>query len=194
MIIGIFGGTFNPIHTGHLIITEYCRCLLNMDRILFIPAGIPPHKKAETLPEPKHRYKMVELAVESNPCFDVTDIEIRKNSPSYTIDTVKQLMQDPYYSRHTLQLLIGADSLLDLHTWKSADELLNLIHCVVMKRPGSEPNQTDSRFERKYHLIETPCIQISASEIRERIHQKQSVRYLVPEAVRQYIKQESLYL
>ncbi len=194
MVIGIFGGSFNPIHTGHLIVTEYCRCLLNMDRILFIPAGIPPHKRSETLIEPRHRYKMVQLAVKINPYFDVTDFEIRQTAPSYTIDTVKQLIQDPCYSQHSLQLLIGADSLVDLHTWKSADELLDIIPCVVMKRPGAEPSQADSRFESKYRLIETPYIQISASEIRKRIHQKQSIRYLVPESVRQYIKQERLYL
>lgn len=193
MIIGLFGGSFNPIHNGHLIIAEYCRCLLKLDRILFIPTGNPPHKSQSELLDEKHRAKMVQIAVEDNPFFDVSDIELNKKSYCYTIDTVKRLISEKKYQNDSFRLLIGADSMLELHTWKSPVDLLELIPCIVMKRPGSHLEKVHDPFTGKYQKVETPLIQISSSEIRKRIQQQKSIRYLVPDKVREYMEQESLY-
>lgn len=193
MKIGIFGGSFNPIHSGHLIIAEYCRCLLKLDRILFIPTGNPPHKNVSDLLNAEQRLRMVQRAIEDNPKFMVSDIEVTKDGLCYTIDTVNTLMRDPQYKHCFFRLLIGADSLLELHTWKSPEELLNLLPCIVMKRPGSDLTQAASWLKDQYTVVETPLIQISASDIRRRIQKGESIKYLVPEIVRESIQKEKIY-
>ena len=188
--LGIFGGTFDPIHLGHLIVAELARCLLRLDRVLFVPARIPPHKGAvPTLPE--QRFRMTRLATEDNPCFEVSDLELRREGPSYTVDTLRTLREEsppgtePY-------LLMGADSAQDLESWKDADVLLEESTIVVLDRVGSG-RELPSRVRERANVLSTPCIEISSSDIRQRDREGRPIRYLVTAPVESYIRSAGLY-
>ncbi|NLN14458.1 MAG: nicotinate-nucleotide adenylyltransferase [Tissierellia bacterium] len=198
MKIGIMGGTFNPIHHGHLILSEYIRTEAGLDKIVFIPTGLPPHKVGEEVLEGRIRLEMVQLAIRNNPYFAWSDMEIRRKETSYTIDTIGELKR--LYDKAQLYLIIGADNLLSIHTWKDYKRVLEEVNIIVANRLGSKRLLVVEEIERLNNSlgvniknINSPIIEISSTEIRERVRQNKSIKYLVPELVEDYILRNNLY-
>jgi len=187
--IGIFGGSFDPPHIGHLIIAELVRQQLGLDRIVFVPAFAPPHKEGNHASTALDRLRMTRLATKGNPHFSVSDLEVRREGISYTVDTLRVFRRR--YPNARLYLLIGGDSLGQFWRWKSPREILALATPAVYSRPGFE----HARFPRGRPLvrIKGPLLQISSTHIRKRIAAKQSIRYLVPDGVRTLIIRRNLY-
>lgn len=196
--VGIFGGTFDPIHIGHLIVAETIMDEFHLDKVVFIPAAVPPHKLDKQISPAKHRYMMTMLATCSNPRFQVSDMEMHRQGPSYSRDTLAQLLEE--HGRDTeFYFIVGADSVENLHTWNRIDELLTMCHFIGASRPGCMPDmekiaQRFGPLAEKIHCLETPELEISSTEIRHRVGQKRTIRYIVPETVEQYIYKEKLYL
>lgn len=195
----ILGGTFDPIHYGHLAAAETVRERLNCQKVIFIPSGDPPHKKGRVLTDSIHRYKMTELAVRSNPNFEVSNIEINRSGYTYTLDTIKEL--NNFYGKGIeLFFITGADALLEIETWYKVEELLQLCSFVAVTRPGYDKLELEqklqylqSNYDSKLFIIDVPGLKISSSELRDRIIEGSSIKYLVPEAVEQYIYNQELY-
>lgn len=193
--IGVMGGTFDPIHLGHLMIAEAVWNEYRLDKILFIPSANPPHK-SNVLTSAKHRFNMALLATCSNPHFEVSSIEMERQGPSYTIDTIKELKQI-YGDKAELYFIIGADSIKELPTWHNIDELLTLCHFVATRRPGYEPDLKlveEDYKDADIRVLETPELEISSTDIRRRIKKGYSIQYITTEQVQQYIRKEGLYL
>lgn len=196
--VGIFGGTFDPIHIGHLIVAETIMDEFHLDKVVFIPAAVPPHKLDKQISPAKHRYMMTMLATCSNPRFQVSDMEMHRQGPSYSRDTLAQLLEE--HGRDTeFYFIVGADSVENLHTWNRIDELLTMCHFIGASRPGCMPDmekiaQRFGPLAEKIHCLETPELEISSTEIRHRVGQKRTIRYIVSETVEQYIYKEKLYL
>ncbi|MCI7612747.1 MAG: nicotinate-nucleotide adenylyltransferase [Selenomonadaceae bacterium] len=196
--IGIFGGTFDPIHLGHLIVAETIMDEFSLDRVVFIPAAVPPHKLGQDVSEARHRYMMTMLAICSNPRFEASDMEMQRSGPSYSRDTLAELIRE-HGEDTEFYFVVGADSVASLHTWNRIEELLAMCHFVGASRPGCLPDMEDirRRFGRladRIHCLETPELEISSTDIRQRVRQGKTIRYIVPEAVEQYIYKERLYL
>jgi nicotinate-nucleotide adenylyltransferase len=187
MKIGILGGTFNPIHLGHLILAQEVMEKLNLEKIIFVPAYLPPHKDNSDIAPALDRFKMVKLAIKGNKRFSVSDIEIKRKGRSYTIDTVKEFKK--LYPNDELYFIIGSDLLNYLDSWKDLDEILKLINFVVATRPGYPLEKIPAHIFR----IDIRAIDISGFEIRQAIKNKKSFRYLVPEPVYRYINKRGLY-
>ena len=186
--IGFFGGTFNPIHMGHLAIAQMAQERFKLDKVIFIPSHQPPHKNVAPLASAKDRYKMVRLAIAGNENFEVSDVETKRIGKSYTVDTL-QHFRKIYPAKVKFFFIIGGDSLATLSSWKNIDEILKLATFIVVNRPGY------SDIKNIKHLTVTkPGIDISSSYLRERINSGKSARYLVPEAIHHYIVKQRLYL
>jgi len=185
----LYGGSFNPVHTAHLILATIAREILNIPQITFVPAPSPPHKD-HLLPWDV-RYKMLELAIADNPSFTISDVEKKRGGVSYTIDTVRFFLSNGGFNR--VYLLIGADSLLELSTWRNWEELLDLATVVVMGRIGRDLESANKAVLRKVSIIDTPMMDISSMEIRRRVKEGRSIRYMVPDVVRDYIEKHNLY-
>jgi len=186
MKIGIFGGTFNPIHIGHLITVEEVRELLHLDKILFIPAYNPPHKK--DVVSYHHRRNMVKLATKNNPFFELCEIEKKKGGTSWTIGTLKELHK--LYPDDILYLIIGSDQYAVLNTWKEPEHLKDFAKIVVMQRAGSKLKI----YKRKsVMMVDISQIDIAGKDIRKNIHDNMSIRYKVKEDVYKYIEKNKLY-
>ena len=184
--IGILGGTFNPPHNGHLIIANEVLSKLDLDNIWFMPNQEPPHKKKEGKIADDQRLQMLQLAIEDHPFFQVEPIELERQGPSFTFETMKILTE-----RHrdiAFHFIIGADMVEYLPNWHKIDELLKLMKFVGVNRP-TYSNKTDYPILN----VETPSLDLSSSMIRQRIKEGRSVRYLIPESVRTYIKENRLY-
>jgi nicotinate-nucleotide adenylyltransferase len=212
MRVGILGGTFNPIHFGHLRAAEEVREALDLDLVYFVPAAVPPHKSTEGLAAPEHRLAMVRLATKGNRHFMVSDVEIRRAGRSYTIDTVRHFLAT-LRAPSTLFLMMGSDAFADLDTWKDCDELVRLSSLVVHTREpadGHEPPRISlaalKRFgyiKRDDHYVHTggqtlsflatTIFPVSATLIREKLYRHRSVRYLMPNDVLEYIQRHGLY-
>lgn len=191
MRIGIFGGSFNPPHVGHLVIAEWMREEFGLDRIVWVPAARSPFKVEADLVEPSHRLEMVRCAVQGNPAFDVSDVEIRRGGTSYTVDTLRQLT-----ARHPndrLFLLMGSDSLAGFPEWREPEEILAMAGLLVFRRPNVEDPPLPEHFREHVRYADAPLLAISATDVRERCAARKSVRYLVPDAVRVYIQSHDLY-
>lgn len=188
MKIGILGGTFNPVHLGHIRLAEGALDKLFLDKLVFIPAYMPPHKPGEGMISPEDRYRMVELAVEGLANIEVSDIEMRVKEKSYSINTVKKLKD--IYGDHEIYFIAGSDYADELDTWKEIDSLKKLCSFVIATRPGykleSPPENTRS--------IEIATPDISSTNIRKRIRAAREFKELVPEKVYGYIKDRGLYL
>ena len=196
MRLGIYGGTFDPIHYGHLLLAERCRDELQLDEVWFIPAGSPPHKQGRVSTPAKARMAMVEFAVSGFPEFRVSRIELERVGPSYTVQTLEQVRASAP-SREVF-LLMGADSIAELVTWKDPARILELAQVVAVNRAGEKPdlsslNELMQQTGRTVRTIEMPAMGISASEIRSRVALKQSIRFLTPRPVEMYIRQNNLY-
>lgn len=194
---GIFGGSFDPIHYGHLMICEYIKEEMGLDKVIFIPTGNPPHKDLGVSAE--DRYEMVRIAISPNPDFEISDIETTRVNLSYTVDTIRELKK--IYKEEKLYFLIGLDSLFQLKTWKKIGDLSQEIEFVVALRPGYIDKEEINReidflrdnFGTKINLIKTPLYEISSTDLRERIHQGKSLRYLIPKKVLDYIEESGFY-
>lgn len=197
--IGIMGGTFNPIHIGHLVIAEEVRCRFDLDKIIFIPAGNPPHKDYKNITAGKHRYQMTLLATIDNPYFDVSSIELAREGITYTIDTITTL-REKCDKDVDLYFITGADSIIELSTWKQVDKLLNLCKFIAATRPGfdiakieDKVRELEARYNKSIYSLSVPALQISSTDIRNRINQGMTVKYLLPESVEHYINKHNLY-
>jgi nicotinate-nucleotide adenylyltransferase len=189
--IGIFGGTFDPPHIGHLIIAEHARVQFKLDRVVFIPAYRPPHKAGRASTAPQHRLNMVRQAIRGNPWFKVSDIELKRKGVSYTIDTVRAVHRR--YPDASIFLILGSDNLSEFHTWKSYDELLALTRLLVYPR-GHGRLRRPSRLRRaRISFVRGMLLDISSSAIRQLIRSRHSIRYLVPADVERYIISRKLY-
>ena len=198
MKIGIMGGTFDPIHLGHLATAEAVRENFSLDEILFIPAARPPHKLGKKVTDENHRLTMTILATRSNKFFRVSDMELKRTGLSYTLDTMNELHKT--FGRSTeLFFIIGADSLADLFKWHAAQELVEKCHFIATTRPGVDvdfsavENFFGEVAKEHIHRVTTPEFEISSTDIREKIQCGRSIKYLVPEVVEEYILREGLY-
>jgi nicotinate-nucleotide adenylyltransferase len=200
MRIGILGGTFNPVHMGHLVLAQSAYETYDLTKVLFIPCGIPPHKNPGGLAPSEHRLAMVRAATAGDSRFEVLDIEIARSGISYAVDTVAQLRE--MYAGAELLFIIGSDTLPELHLWKNICTLLTLCRFVVFCRPGTDPGSIqpeslhlDSPWSDRATewITNGRQIDVSSSDIRYRIVEGMSVRYLVPPAVEKYIAEHGLY-
>lgn len=199
MKIGILGGSFDPIHNGHLIIAEYARTELNLDKVIFMPSGIHPFKGNQKMAEADKRVEMVSLAIGSNKYFEKDDFEIEQNNITYTKDTLIYLNKK--YKDEELYFIIGSDIIFELEKWKNFNRLIELCKFVLFIRPEDEMDkihkkitQLNELYEIDLEVIKAPLINISSTLIKERIRDRQSIKYLVPELVEDFIKKENLYL
>lgn len=190
---GIFGGTFNPIHMGHLINAQIILELFHLDRILFIPVKSPVHKPDDPGVKAHHRLEMIMLAISGNPSFEVSGIEIDRPAPSYMITTVRELKRA--FPGDEFSVIIGSDSYRELDTWKDYEELLEEAVFIVMGRRGDDPDtgKYGSKSAR-FQFADNPFIEISSSFVRERVRGGQTIRHIVPDAVMNYILDKRLYV
>lgn len=198
--IGILGGTFNPIHNGHLIMAEEIRETFKLDKILFIPSGTPPHKSGDEVIDKEHRVNMVLEAIKDNKFFEKSRIEVERKGYTYTIDTLKELKASQKEDV-LLYYIIGADVLYDLLNWKDYQLVLKECKFIAALRPGNESDKFErhvkylkTNFEAKISKGYIPLIDISSTEIRKRVKEGRTIKYLVPESVENYIKKNKLYL
>lgn len=196
--IGVLGGTFNPIHYGHLLLAESARDRLGLDKVLFIPTGNNPMKTTDGDIDAKFRYEMTKKGTTGNDSFEVLDIELKREGYTYTIDTLEELKRlcpgDEFY------FIVGADIVFDIDEWKRADEVLKMVTLVTTFRPGYDQNRLDRRVEELREFYGTrifkmyaPEMDISSSEIRSRVKHGYSIKYLLPDSVEAYIYEKELY-
>jgi nicotinate-nucleotide adenylyltransferase len=190
MRFGVFGGTFDPVHLGHLILAEQCREQARLDRVLFVLAPRPPHKLDQSITPFHHRLEMLELAIAGYPAFQISQIERNRDGPSYTVDTLRELRQQQ--PGDEFSLMIGSDTLADLPNWREPVEIAKLTTLLVAERTDS-PADLPLPVAFKRERVRMPLIQISSSDIRERVCQGRSIRYLTPRAVECYIATHRLY-
>ncbi len=212
MYIGIYGGTFNPIHFGHLRAAEEVCEAFKQTHVIFVPSANPPHKDKQDLVDPNHRLKMVNLAVTGNPRFQASEIEIQRRGKSYSIDTVRALKQSN--PDDDFAFIMGLDAFLEIETWHKYDELFPECDFIVTTRPGSTsrscnqaiPEAVRESFKRKkgtrefehssgrkLFFAEVTLIDVSASSIRDKVRKGESIRYLIPRRVMEYIHEHELY-
>jgi nicotinate-nucleotide adenylyltransferase len=199
--IGLFGGTFDPIHIGHLLIAETAREQLELEQVRFIPAAVAPHKVDRSASAtPRQRQEMVQLAIWGNPYFVCDDRELRRGGVSYTVETLDELQRD--FPDKDLVLIIGADSLHELHTWREPERICQLSFVAVVARGGEPPPDMDclrrylppeEQLSVERHVIHMPQIEISSTDIRQRLRSGRSTRYLLPPAVEALVASQGLY-
>jgi nicotinate-nucleotide adenylyltransferase len=187
--VGIFGGTFDPIHNGHLITAQSVREIRKLDNIIFIPAFISPHKSEVKTSSAEHRLNMIKIATGDIPFFECSDIEIRRDGISYTVDTLRELKK----SYDDLEFIIGYDNIFKFHDWKDPDEIFMLTKIIVLKRKSSLPAPFEDKYSREAIFVQTRGIEISATDIRERVKKGMPIHFLVTQKVEEYIYQNNLY-
>ena len=198
--IGIMGGTFDPIHYGHLVLAEEIRHNFNLDKIIFVPAGTPPHKEGYQITDKELRYSMTLLASMTNPNFEVSKMEIESENVSYTIHTIKKIKEILSNDEIELFFITGADAIMSIETWKDYKELLSLCSFIGATRPGIHVEHLEEKIEdlkktynAKLHLTHVPGLAISSTDIRARVREGRSIKYLLPEAVEAFIEKNNLY-
>ena len=199
MNIGVLGGTFDPVHNGHLIVAEEAKTRLNLAEIIFVPAGQPWLKADRPISSAEHRLQMLRLALADKPYFKLSTLEIERTGPSYTVDTIAEL-RDKLGSEDELFFILGWDSLAELPQWREPSRLIKMCYLVAVPRPGYPRPKLKALeviirgLSQRVMLMKEPEIDISASAIRERVARGLSIRHLVPEPVNRYIKEHKLYL
>jgi nicotinate-nucleotide adenylyltransferase len=195
MRVGLMGGTFDPVHVGHLWIAEAARVEFSLDRVIWIPAGDPPHKDAAVAPQ-EHRYAMVVLATATNPQFEVSRLELERVGPSYSLYTIEHFREqfpgsEPYF-------IIGADAILELLTWHRHEDVVRACRFAAVTRPGYDLDRLRAALPLEYldriDFLTPPGIDLSSTEIRDRVRSGSAIRYLVPEPVESYLRKHGLYL
>jgi nicotinate-nucleotide adenylyltransferase len=195
--IGIFGGTFNPIHIGHLIAAQEVMDRMKLEKIIFLPTGNPPHKNENDVISAIHRFNMVKLAIEDNEKFGYSDIEVKREGKTYTYDTLCQLHNIYYDTR--FYFIIGFDTLRDIDTWKRVEEVFNIASFIVVNRGNyifemnSELEDKRIKYNANISVVNIPDIGISSTDIRKRVCLNDSIKYLVPDKVAEYIERNDLY-
>lgn len=199
--IGVLGGTFDPIHYGHLVIAEEVYARLNLAEMVFVPAGQPPHKPDKVVTEAEHRLAMLELAIASNPHFTISKVDLERPGPSYTVDTLR-LLRKQWGEQTAIYFVIGWDSMEELLTWHDPAGVLEaLTYLVAVRRPGYNESRgfldwLESRLpgtRQRLLQVEAPQFDISASDLRLRVAEGRPIKYQIPESVEQYILQYGLY-
>jgi len=194
--IAIMGGTFNPIHIGHLVCAEEAVSQYGLDRVLFMPTGIPPHKEVEAGVGSEDRFRMTQIAIAGNPRFEVSRYEIDKKALCYTVDTLRHFRAEMPDAQ--LFFISGTDAVIEILEWKDPEEVLNLATMIAATRPGFPLEEIPGKVrelmeEGRVRVMEIPCIGVSSSLVRARVSAGRSIRYLVPEAVERFIEKEKLY-
>lgn len=196
--IGIFGGSFNPIHMGHLIAAQETLDAMRLDKVIFIPAGNPPHKSQDNLAAAEDRYNMVKLAIQNNPGFEISSIEMERGGKTYSFDTLMELRKQ--YKDIDMHFIIGFDTLKELHTWRNIQGIFDIASFAVVNR-GNEALEIKQWMEDRVRTyggtidyVPIPDIEISSTDIRHRIQSDRSIKYLVPDTVEKYIKSRGLYM
>ncbi len=197
MRIGILGGTFDPIHYAHLAIAEEARTQLELEWVIFVPAGQPPHKLGEVITPAHHRLAMLELALASNPHFHISRVDLERPGPCYTADTLA-LLQEEWGLEAELYFIIGADSLLEMHTWYHPERIVGLAQLVVAPRPGNPLHLAELEkllpgLSRRVRMIQAPLLEISGTDLRRRVWEGRPIKYYLPEEVEAYIFEQGLY-
>lgn len=193
MRIGIYGGSFNPPHIAHLIVAEQVRSQFGLDKVLWIPNYIPPHKSTEAFASPEDRLEMTRLATQSHAAFEISSIELDRKGTSFMIDTIHSLKEkapeDAFY------LIIGGDSLADFMTWHQPESIVAQVPLLVYRRPGNNQGVTSAEktYPDRVHFVDAPGMEISSKVIRGMLYSNKSIRYLVPDSVLTYIQQNQLY-
>jgi nicotinate-nucleotide adenylyltransferase len=195
MRLGLFGGTFDPIHMGHLILAEACREACALDRVWFVVAGAPPHKPGDRT-SVADRMEMVRIAIAGQPAFEVSDLETRRPGPHYSVETLEEVRRQR--PEDELFFLIGADSLADLPQWRQPERIVALATVVVVDRPGIATGLTSrwpdlSPSSRPFRMVTIPPIGIASNDLRRRVAEGRSIRYQVPRGVEAYIEAHGLY-
>lgn len=197
--LGIMGGTFDPVHYGHLVTAEAARLEFDLDQVLFLPSGVPPHKTDKQVTSAEHRYMMTLLATLCNPHFEVSRLEIDREGVSYTIDSL-QILREQCGPDCELFFITGADAMFEIIEWRGSDRLLRIAHFIAASRPGFSLSELppDTRrwvdeHRNRFHLLNVPAMAISSTDIRNRVRMGRSIRYLVPEQVEHYIRRHRLY-
>lgn len=190
MAVGLFGGTFNPVHFGHLITSQIVKEMRKLEKIIMMPCNISPFKvKASDILDGDTRIRMLELAIGNNTGYEVSDLELRKGGVSYTYDTIMALKE-----KHSdLELIIGFDNLIDFDKWYRPDDIVKEAKLIVLTRKTDNPDKRNRFFEQAI-FVDSPTVEISSTEIRERIRAGLSIDYLVPRLVVEFIKHEKIYL
>lgn len=193
MKVGLMGGTFDPIHIGHLVAAECAAETAGLDEVWFMPTNVPPHKDRAPGATPKQRLEMVRLATDGHPKFRTSDIELAKGGISYSVETVSLLKQR--YPEHSFYYIIGADMIRYLPKWYKIEELVRMVRFIGLNRPGYEPDlaEADELVRQAVQLAEMPPIDLSSTCIRSRSASALSIRYLVPDRVREYIEVNRIY-
>ena len=197
--IGIMGGTFDPVHYGHLVTAEAVREKFILDQVIFVPVGNPPHKIGQKVTDKKDRYAMTLLATATNPYFDVSREEIDRKGYTYTIDTIISF-QKRFDGKAQFYFITGADALNQILTWKHTEQLFKMCEFIAVTRPGYRPDDLfqdieylRANFESKIHFMEVPAFEISSTDIRKRVEGNISIKYLLPESIEAYIYKHGLY-
>lgn len=194
--LGILGGTFDPPHYGHLVLAENGQAQLDLDRVLFVPAGQPPHKPEQPTTETHHRVAMVEAAIADNVAFQLSRVDVDRPGPHFTVDMLGILRET--YPRASLFFLIGGDSLAEFLSWRDPAGIVGQARLAVMERPGSEADvetleEQIPGIRERLAWLDTPDLKISGTDLRRRVREGLPIRYLVPAAVREYIGEHRLY-
>lgn len=193
--LGVMGGTFDPIHHGHLVTAEEALWQFDLDEVLFVPTGLPWMKHEQGVSPAEDRYLMTVIATSSNPRFRVSRLEIDREGPTYSVDTLRSL-RDEYGEETALFFITGADAIFEIFQWKDADLAFELAHFIAATRPGydlSRFDQEKASEHPKITVMDIPALAISSTDIRERVAKGRPIRYLVPEGVKSYIEKASLY-
>lgn len=193
--IGIMGGTFDPVHYGHLVIAEESRIKFGLDEVVFVTAGLPAHKPGYDTPDKEHRYAMTVIATASNMHFICSRIEMDRPGPSYAYDTVREFMEE--YPGADLYFITGVDAILDILTWYEHSKLKDLCRFIAATRPSYHEQDIAQKLPPEYveriDILEVPGVDISGTEIRRRVANGESIKYLVPSGVEAYIRKHNLY-
>lgn len=197
MRVGVIGGTFDPIHIGHLIIAEEARVRLNLEKVVFVPAGLPPHKMENHVSPAEHRLEMVKLAIADNPYFSLSLVDVERFGPSFTVETIELLRQE-WGPQAEIFFIMGQDSLVDILTWHKPQRLINLCRIVALSRPGfrvdmEELEKSLQGASSRIILLNSPEVAISSTDIQRRVREGLPIKYQVPEAVEEYIYKHGLY-
>ena len=195
--IGVLGGTFDPIHYGHLAAAEEARVKLNLGKVLFAVAGLPPHKLDEEVTPVEHRVAMVRLGIASNPHFEISLVDVDRPGPSYTVDTIS-ILQELWGQSAEFFFVMGLDSLVEVPTWHQPQRLIQLCHLVAVARPGFEVDMSQLEdavpgISSRMKIISMPEVDISSSDLQLRVKEGLPIRYQVPEEVERYIREHELY-